>query len=98
MTYSTNTLIDRIAREFCNLLRSQLNTSEFNEMVWRHVNEGYVSSNACVSHEYCDANMVMAEAFEAVVGEIAKVVNEQHVALWSAAWDAAKANNFYHSI
>lgn len=40
----------------------------------------------CHSHDFCDANMVMAEAFKKVVGVEMKTDSDEHTALWNAAW------------
>lgn len=48
----------------------------------------------CHSHDFCDANVAMAEAFEHVRGHEPDVQSESDMRLFSAAWDAAKRAGF----
>ncbi len=45
-------------------------------------------SGVCASHDFCDANMVMADAIQAATGEYPNGDNP----LWNPAWTAAKLN------
>ena len=53
-----------------------------------------VTDDTCATHDYVDANMYMAEAFEKVVGQQLDGEYECDVDLWNSAWDLAKANGF----
>lgn len=48
----------------------------------------------CASHDYCDANMPMAEAFEDVLGYEPDGGDEGDCALWNDAWDLSKRVGF----
>ena len=63
---------------------------------------------SCASHDYVDANVVMLEAFERVIGcapwsnvereaptEEDRAMEAADLALWHAAWDRAKADGFW---
>jgi len=42
--------------------------------------------NACASGDFCDSNMAMLEAWEAVIPEKFDFHSEAHSALWGSAW------------
>lgn len=53
-----------IAMEFCRILRRDLSVEDLGEVCARNAVE--TSSGVCHSHDFCDANMVMEEAFHAL--------------------------------
>jgi len=103
---------ERIADAFAAVLRDWLTADQWAEMQARNVD---YSDGVCASHDFCDANMAMAEAFETVTGREPSMSFETHYdatvgahvadnpaeeaqadadcALWSAAWDVAKARH-----
>lgn len=58
--------VARCAALFVAGLREELTAAEFNAMRERNALETY--KDVCHSHDFCDANMVMAAAFEKVMG------------------------------
>jgi hypothetical protein len=56
---------ERIADAFADVLRNWLTADQWAEMQTRNVD---YSDGVCASHDFCDANMAMAEAFETVTG------------------------------
>ena len=58
----------------------------------RELNTSYGPS--CPTHDFCDANVTMSEAFAEVCGEEMDLQTDAHVALWNAAWDLCRANNY----
>ena len=56
---------ERIADAFADVLRDWLTADQWAEMQARNV---VYSDGVCASHDFCDANMAMAEAFETVTG------------------------------
>lgn len=52
------------------------------------------ADGSCATHDYRDANMVMAEAFEAAMGRPAAVEESADADLWNAAWNAARVHGF----
>lgn len=91
------TIAQLIAKEFSRILKEEeLGEQEFTRMVNRHLDEHYKhEENICVSHEFCDANMPMAQAFEKITGIEVDPMNEEHCKLWNRAWDYAKNSDFY---
>lgn len=49
---------------------------------------------ACATHDFCDANELMAEAFKEFTGREPDCADEKDAALWSGAWNAAYAASF----
>lgn len=93
-----------LAREFSRVLRSWLSPAEMACAIVG--NRAETSPLVCHSHDYCDANMAMDEAFTTVVGRNVIMPSDveengasdaQHVAdftLWNEAWNIAKAAEF----
>jgi hypothetical protein len=86
-----------LADAFVGVLRQWLTAAEFAEMKRRNVTYG----QACASHDFCDANMAMWEAWLQVYGheptlttDAETIEQEQRkddeIALWNAAWSMAK--------
>lgn len=85
--------IERIARAFSESLRRELGgitMATINAM-----NAAEPNDQTCASHDFCDANMNMAEGFLAVMGREIDIQNDEQVGLWNDAWDLAKANKFF---
>jgi len=70
-----------IAARFVTLLRAMLTPQQFSEM--QNLN-ATADAGICHSHDYCDANMVMAAAFAQIVGRESNLESDNF--LWSAAW------------
>lgn len=89
-------LAGAIAETFAGNLREILSAEEWAEM--RDLNAEHQDDGVCASHDYCDANMPMADAFEEVIGrepfgEPEGIDSERGQAdanLWSRAWNIAK--------
>lgn len=84
-----------IGTAFAGMLKAQLTPAQWAEMRERNIGAGDL---VCHSHDYCDANMPMASAFEAVMGrpilpegDDAEMA-EADCVIWNAAWDYAKRN------
>lgn len=79
----------RLAGAFVILLQRDLPRADYfaARMKNRSVGEG-----VCASHDYCDANMVMDEAFTGLFDRSVASTDED-CALWNAAWDIAKAEH-----
>lgn len=54
----------------------------------RELNRAEQNPGVCHSHDYCDANMAMLEAFESFGIEV-DVQDDEQRALWGRAWDHA---------
>lgn len=55
-----------------------------------------VNDPVCHSHDFCDANMVMFEAWQEMFGGDPDTMDDADLAIWSEAWTIAKAANFFH--
>jgi len=78
----------RIAIMLRKVLREWMTPAEFAEM--RRRNKADHNPLVCHSHDFCDANEAMLEAFRIAVGREADVDNEADCALWNAAWNLAR--------
>ena len=88
-------LADRLAADFANLLHGYFRADQWAEMRQRNATPEYGGS-VCASHDFCDANMVMLEAFEKH-GQAAachltdgSAEHEASCVLWGEAWAIAK--------
>lgn len=101
-------LTESLARSFADHLRDHLDTKEFNEAI--RLNEAdpdSASGKVCHSHDFCDANMVMFDAFKEAIGRSmympwdveagrCKEADLQiDLDLCNEAWTIAKVNRFY---
>lgn len=82
----------RIAKIFAKGLRAELNAAQFCEMLRR--NEAEPNPSVCHSHDFIDANVVMGEAFEQVLGRGMDVSSEADAEHWNDAWEIAKLVRF----
>jgi hypothetical protein len=90
---------EKVALEFSRVLRHCIG-GDMAEVVRRNSAEP-AGSGVCHSHDFCDANMAMLEAFHNLglraTVEIEPVDGPEWCAsqdLWNAAWDAAVASGF----
>lgn len=83
----------RLAREFGSVVQEWLKTADFREMNERNKMEE--NPSICHSHDFCDANMAMLEAWDRVVRTEYDMNTQTHDDLWNAAWTIAKAADFY---
>lgn len=109
MNTRTNGTTELLANEFATVLREWLSPDEFatmRETNARYARDGITYSDGshgtadgvCASHDYCDANVAMGEAFERIVGRESVMPSEgpqgEHdQALWNSAWALAKARH-----
>jgi hypothetical protein len=82
-----------LAQEFVTRLKNCLTEDEILAIRRRNAKNEY--NNCCASHDFIDANEVMADAFKHVIGHEMDAEREFHTeasdtALWNAAWDIAK--------
>ena len=77
-----------LARRFEETLRSWMTADEWQEMRLRNASE--VNKNVCHSHDYCDANMAMSEAWASFGLPDCNADNETQAKLWNDAWNIFK--------
>lgn len=87
-----NAVSTEMAQRFSALLRCRLTLTELDAVRWRNSQD---ATDVCHSHDILDANELMAEAFESVMGRPINLQNANDCALWADAWATAKANHFY---
>ena len=78
-----------LAGKFLAILERDLLPKDFKEACRRNKT---IAPGLCASHDFCDANMVMDEAWSATVDHEMTPSSTEDAALWSGAWEiAAKA-------
>jgi hypothetical protein len=80
-------VVPALAQRFAEDLRANLTTAEFAEMQRRNAEYG---PGICASHDFLDANILMHDAFTAVVGREHDMDSDADNAIWNAAWEIAK--------
>lgn len=90
---TTQNKLELLSIEFSNVLKSWLTEDEMKEVIRRNQLSAY--SNACSTHDFCDPNMAMFEAFQKALGIEFEFGNDEHSDLFNGAWHKAKTNNFY---
>jgi len=79
--------VTAIAEAFAEVMRQWLSREEFAEMKRRNAQNHPL---ICASHDFCDANMAMWEAFKGVRSRDIDGDSEADTALWNDAWALAK--------
>jgi hypothetical protein len=78
-----------VGTKFAELVRECLSGSDYSEMC--RLNAAEDNPNICHSHDFCDANVLMAEAMsEFDLPELSEESGNDFIAFWNAAWDYAK--------
>jgi hypothetical protein len=81
---ATGTLLDYrdmedIAKEFSRLLRGTLSNTDMEAIIAE--NDARADSGTCASHDFLDANTLMADAFHNVMGRDVRIESERDVKL-----------------
>lgn len=87
-----NGSVPELAHEFSRVLREWLTDDEMAQVIER--NAEVDDPAICASHDFCDANMAMYEAFERVMGHPIDTRKKADLAVWDKAWNMAKASDF----
>lgn len=82
----------QLATEFGNVLRQWLPPEEVHDVNTRNMSEP--DSSVCHSHDFCDANMAMTQAWQNLTGAEFDPMNDADSATFNAAWRIAKADGF----
>lgn len=77
----------RLSERFAELLHEDLTPAQFAAMVTR--NRVETSKGVCHSHDFCDANVTMADAWRQVIGDDFDADDEAQTAVWNEAWELA---------
>lgn len=87
--------IQSISAAFSRVINQWLSDKAIDKINAKNATEKYQKEGLCASHEYCDPNEAMYEAFEEAMDRQPDIVNsETDKALWDAAWQLSKDNNF----
>ena len=84
-------LADRIALRFASVIREWLNEAELAEV--NRLNNLEMSPHVCHTHDFCDANMAMDEAFRKEGLEV-NLGDYAFGRIWDAAWNIARVEGF----
>lgn len=100
-----NVTPEQLAKEFSTVLKSWLSAEEMKSVIEKNETPEY--NGCCASHDYCDANMAIDEAFIKLMERDfvfyddekpeTEKQNEEDTALENNAWAIAKTNKFYIS-
>jgi len=82
-----NSITIAVAAAFLAGLREDIGPARFRAVVLLNRKEKH--PGICHSHDFCDANMTMLAACEKVVGPRFDNTEDEHAALWNAAWALA---------
>lgn len=85
--------VEELARTFARKLREEIGGDKLALVVVR--NRGTDARSGCASHDFCDSNMTMAEAFEEVFSIEPDVDDDDDTDLWNEAWAMAKGADFW---
>ena len=89
-------IVAQTAHTFATLLLATIGPVNLQEVIRRNALPAY--RGCCASHDFCDANMPMMDAFEGTIGRPLLGVDGMAGAdcdLVNAAWDMAKANALF---
>ena len=88
--------IQLIAADFSRRIRDYLTPEQMSAVISRNNSE--TNPNICHSHDHCDANAMMAAAFEQVSGQPLDLQSDSDDFISWAAWGTAKSSKFSVSI
>lgn len=81
-----------LSARFNEIVNREFSVEQLIEVNAKNKTDEYIG--CCGTHDYCDANMLMDEAFTEVIGREVDVLSEDDCQLWSDAWDLSKDNEF----
>jgi len=88
------TLETKLAHAFTEIVRKSFSARELAEIVKRNRVYRKEGRMCCATQEFCDANMLMEEAFIKVMEREPDVGSDQDADLWNAAWSKAADAEF----
>ena len=81
-----------LSNKFSLLVNKAFTKKELKDTISKNKTIEY--ENCCATHDYCDANMIMDEAFTEIIGYEIDLQNDADLDLWNNAWALSKANYF----
>lgn len=85
---------ETLAKSFSNVLNEWLTKEEMATVIERNQTPEY-QDGSCATHDFCDANQAIIDAFEKEAGRELDTQDEDDMKLIQKAWDLARDNNFY---
>jgi hypothetical protein len=82
-----------LARRFTHELRQTLTAEQMAAVLKRNADPAQ-HPGVCATHDFCDANVCMGDAFELTEGREPDASSEDDTSLMNAAWNAARAAQF----
>lgn len=82
-----STMTTEIAHRFAQNLLHDIGMNNMREVIARNAVEPNLA--ICHSHDFCDANMPMLDAFQEIFGVDLNVDEPFHCILWGEAWSHA---------
>lgn len=83
-----------LAKLFAEKVQEALSRNDLREAIDRNKSEG-PQSIVCHTHDFCEANMLMLEAWEEFFGGEPDSASEEDAAIINEAWAIAKAADFF---
>lgn len=87
----TNAAVVALSYKFSLVIRDWLGAEIYDAI---ELNRAEQCDSVCHTHDFCDANEAMAEAWLEVFGTAADTSSEYVCKIWSAAWCLAKEREF----
>ena len=87
-------LVHEMACKFSAILGDWLSRDESKRVI--QLNRDELHDMVCHTHDFCDSNMAMLEAFQFVMGRDLDGDNESDCMLWNDAWNQAVAAEFFN--
>lgn len=84
--------IHLLSNEFSKVVNGHLSPAQLEKV--KTINTSGQFPGCCATHDYCDANMLMAKAFENIFKRECDLQNDDDMELFNRSWDRSKANNF----
>lgn len=85
-------IIEHISAKFSEIVRTEFNGQELDNV--NELNKHSDYKECCATQDYCDANELMAAAFEYVMKREINLQDQNDIELWNNAWDMSKENQF----
>lgn len=79
-----------LAERFAAILKEWLTAEQWADMKRKNETDPRYTGGVCASHDYCDANMAMDQAWRERFATSPNADDEAQATLWSTAWDLAK--------
>lgn len=86
--------LSELSVNFSKILNEWLTQEEITSINQLNSTQEYLESDSCASHEFCDSNQAMVEAFEKVYNREPDTRIDSDVEIINQAWAISKQNQF----